>query len=193
MVPGAPGEAPTDGYTQRDIKAKAQVEGSLFRRPRAAAVPAARIAKLLRVGCTSGRWVRGHDGRDREAASAEQAPRPASTRGRDTTRSRPAAPGLEWLSRPAARPSRRAKSPGVGCRPGGGCLQLPRGAADQAGECDKQRQDYPVPPIIVSCPDRPVRGWTHAASQGSVALSARTRFPICRRYAGARNLGTCVC
>src|SRR5215472_17862532 len=114
MVPGAPGEAPTDGYTQRDIKAKAQVEGSLFRRPRAAAVPAARIAKLLRVGCTSGRWVRGHDGRDREAASAEQAPRPASTRGRDTTRSRPAAPGLEWLSRPAARPSRRAKSPGGG-------------------------------------------------------------------------------
>jgi hypothetical protein len=37
MVPGTPGEAPTDGYTQRDIEAKAQVEGSLLRRPRAAA------------------------------------------------------------------------------------------------------------------------------------------------------------
>ena len=37
MAPGTPGEAPTDGYTQRDIGTKTQVEGSLLRRPSAAA------------------------------------------------------------------------------------------------------------------------------------------------------------
>jgi two-component system, OmpR family, response regulator VanR len=43
-----------------------------------------------------------------------------------------------------------------------------------------------VPSVTDSCLGR--CGLTHAASQGSVVLSARMRFSICRRYAAARNL-----
>src|SRR5260370_14315600 len=64
----------------------------------------------------------------------------------------------------------------------------PHGATSQAGECGQQRQDSPVLSVTRACSGRPARGLTHAASQSSVALSARMRFSICRRYAPARNL-----
>ena len=49
-----------------------------------------------------------------------------------------------------------------------------------------RRQGSPVPSVTGSCLGR--CGLTHAASQGSVVLPARTRFSICRRYTPARNL-----
>ena len=55
MAPGTPCEAPTDGYTQRDIWRKPQVEGSLLMRPGGSDwVSASRIAEADQVGRVSG-------------------------------------------------------------------------------------------------------------------------------------------
>jgi hypothetical protein len=71
----APGEGPTDGYTQRDI----WVKGAGRRLAVHATCGGGRVPRYpdrgaAQVGCTSGRWIRRHDGRGREAASAERAP-----------------------------------------------------------------------------------------------------------------------
>jgi hypothetical protein len=94
---------------------------------------------------------------------------------------------LAWSGCPGPRRDRPGgrRRLGVGChRPGGRCLQLPHRATSQAGECGQQRQDSPVPPVTGSCLGR----LTHAASQGSVVLSARMRFSVCRRYTPARSI-----
>jgi hypothetical protein len=63
----------------RSVTSGRRRRGPLLRRPRAAARAIGPDREAAQGQLYLGRWVRGHDGRDREVASAEQAPRPAAT------------------------------------------------------------------------------------------------------------------